>query len=187
MAEDQEYLTPLQREYLSRNPQATLVPSEPANEGHAQTISHSNPTGVGGWLGLLVVGLIGLGPLITLTTTAQEIFVAESKNLTLTYNSAWQSVKSLIWIISILYCAISIYAGWRLISRKTRRTVPIVVACIWIAGPGLTIFSLFAINFWFGVTDTSGFGAELARPFVFCAIWTPYLLMSKRVANTYRD
>ena len=172
---DEKLLTPREREFLDNNPSGSYV--EPP----------SNPTaspelvGVGGWLAFLVVSLSFIGPLVTLGRTATDIAEVERSNPGVSASSEWSSMVAMAWIYTAIYCIISIFAGYRLYNHHVPKTVQIVIACLWIAGPGLTIIGLILIG-----SDQAAI-TDLVRSSITAGIWSAYLLISKRVKNTYSD
>jgi Protein of unknown function (DUF2569) len=180
---DEPLLTPLQRAYLEANPEASLTES-------AKEEATSQPrklAGVEGWLYFFGISLFALGPLLTVVMTA-----AEFSNLKVLYpdavgSSQWNSAVAAGWIATGIYCAISMFAGWRIFKRLVPSTIPIVIACIWFMGPGLGVIGLMVAQDISGGANTAAdAGAAFGRPLVYCIIWTIYLLRSKRVKNTYR-
>lgn len=184
MSEDNKpLLTPLQRAYLERNPEASLIETEKPDG----TDRKPEPIGVQGWLSFFGVSLIALGPLITIATTAAEFASLGSQYPSAVGSSQWNTAVAAGWSATVIYCAISIFAGWRIFNRLVPTTIPIVIACIWLMGPVLAIVSLIVVQDVSGgdVTNADA-GSALGRPLVYCTIWTIYLLRSKRVKNTYR-
>jgi Protein of unknown function (DUF2569) len=168
-------LTAREREFLSNNSEGSLV--------QAMSVPEASPAlvGVAGWLAFLAFSLTFLGPLVTLGRTAADISTAERTNPGLAGSSDWSSLVAMAWLFSIIYCAITIFAGYRLYKHHVPNTVPIVLACLWTAGPALALIGLLAFG-----SDEAAI-ADLVRTIFTTGIWTAYLLLSKRVKNTYSD
>lgn len=185
MSEDREsFLTPLQRVYLERNPDASL-----SDDGRAQA-SDEPPTlvGVEGWLFFLAISLVALGPLVTVAQTTLEFSNLERLYPDTGGTTRWNAAFIAGWVATVAYCAISIFAGWCLFRRHVPSTVWIVIACIWLMGPALAVIGLLVAQDVSGSGATgANAGASLGRPLVYSTIWTIYLLRSKRVRNTFRD
>lgn len=166
LADDNEpLLTPLQREYLARNPEVSLV-------DQSADVSGAPISGVGGWLLFLTISLLAFGPLLNAVRLADELEIAQAGQ-PLTKHSS--SVVLAAWGYFAFYAVLSVFAGYRLSKFFNPATIPIVITCIWlpiILGFSVTIFS--------GSVDGSIF-----RSILWASIWTAYLLRSKRVKNTY--
>ena len=67
--------------------------------------------GVGGWLALLVAGMLVLGPLLAIGRTYGEFASAERMYPGLTQLAEWSSFKTVGWVSLLIFCAISIYGG----------------------------------------------------------------------------
>lgn len=184
MSEDNEpLLTPLQRAYLEANPEATLTKSA----GAEATDQPRELAGVEGWLYFFGISLFALGPLITVVMAAAELSKLEDIYPRSVGSSQWNSTIVAVWTATAIYCAISIFAGWRIFMRRVPATIPIVIACIWLMGPGLAVVVMMvAQDISGGGVTATDVGSYFGRPLVYCTIWTAYLLRSERVKNTYR-
>jgi hypothetical protein len=173
--ETEPLLTPRERDFLARNPSAEIVDS--------QTNPAAKPAleGVEGWLGFLAISLVFLGPVITLAMTAFAISDLKSSYASAVDTTQFRSLEAAVWVATLAYCAISIFAGYRLFKHRVPSTIPIVIVCMWIAGP---LIGILAMTLFEG--DVSA-GSDLARSFITTGGWTAYLLLSKRVKNTYRS
>lgn len=177
--ENEPLLTPLQREYLARNPEASLVDQSADMPG-------APISGVGGWLGWLTFNLGVLGPLLGLLRFKEELGFAEVGQ----EQSAHPLVDAIAtWGYFAFYAILSMFAGYRLLKCLRPSTIPIVMACIWL--PIVCDFSLIlyvqAIDprTIAGRSGPSGTDVSIARSILWASIWTAYLLRSKRVKNTY--
>lgn len=168
-------LTPREKTALERNPSATIVgaaiapPTEP--ELH----------GVGGWLFFLALSLTVLGPLLTLSLTGSQVVQLEAQYPDAVGSPEWSFMLLYSWGFALTYCAISIFAGYRLFSHLVSQTIPIVIGCLWAAGPLLGLIDLVVSQ------GDAQAAAEFVRSIISVSIWTAYLLKSRRVRNTYRS
>jgi hypothetical protein len=166
MAEDKEpLLTPLQREYLARNPEASLVDQSTNMPG-------APIRGVGGWLGLLTASLLVLGPLLNAGLIANELEIYQAGQPLSEHPS---SVALMVWAYFAFYAILSVFAGYRLSKHFNPATIPIVLTCIWL--PIVLECGLMFVS----VSPD----AAIFRSILWASIWTAYLLRSKRVKNTY--
>lgn len=166
MTENSEpLLTPLQREYLARNPEASVV-EQPAG------LAAGHISGVGGWLGLLTASLLVIGPVLNAVRTQSELEISQASQ-TQTHLSQVNMIA--VWAYFSLYATLSIFAGYRLAKHFKPSTIPIVIVCIW-----LPIIIDIALAFFSREGDVS-----VVRSVLWASIWTAYLLRSKRVRNTY--
>lgn len=175
--EEEVGLTPRQKAFLEAHPEAEY---DAAAAGR-------NVSGVSGTLSLLAIILIVLGPILSIALTAYDHSEAARMYPEVTSSEIWTKIRFLEWIGVVIYCTISIYAGIILSKRLQKSTVYIVILCIWLSAPGLQIVELFFVHSMLpdGV-NASITGGSLGRPTVFAVFWTIYLLVSKRVKNTYR-
>jgi hypothetical protein len=145
------------------------------------------PTGVGGWLGFFVVALGLLSPGAGLV---QMLGLYSDPAIASGFGTSWPLVQVVEWSLFALSVAGAWYLVWRLLNVQTRRTVHVVIAGIWLISVGGTLveFGFVALGTGVAIGDLAAFGgSELVRPIIFCIVWTAYLLVSKRVANTYQD
>ena len=141
--------------------------------------------GVGDWLLFLMVSLLYLSPGRTALETAQSVIEAEKANPQLNGLPIWNTMLSVEWAIvsiSVLSC---IYAGLLIRSAHRRGTVNLVMSLIWFVGL-MPIFENIAISNIAGqpIFDESSISAIVSGLF-YAAIWSAYLLKSRRVASTY--
>jgi len=180
--EEEDGLTPRQRIALAQGGSSATAQTDVSNSGSFE----SDLSGVHGWLGFLAISLVALGPVVTLIMTGVQHIDAESLYPSLVGTSLWQKAVLLDWIIAAAYSAISIFAGFRLLKAFVPSTVPIVIGCLWLSGPGLGIAGLLLANNLSPTGATaSDAGASVGRPLIYATVWTIYLLRSRRVKNTY--
>lgn len=140
--------------------------------------------GVGGWLAffLITLGVITPGASIIVTL--------------LSFNDpdtllAYEMYPSLVWTqiaMTTVLMAACWFACWRFLKVFNRATVRIGIGTVLF----LTLLSILVepmvVSAITGIRfgEIAGaMGPELFRPIVYAAIWTTYLLVSKRVQNTY--
>jgi hypothetical protein len=151
-------------------------------------MAYSDPEGggVGGWLAFLVLILAAFRPLALLFSTYTGLY--GDPQVGLAYGAIWSSLQLFEWALTAATVAGCWYLAWRLNSRPVWRTVPIVIAGIWIVSLGYQLVETLGITMIANVPLDLLFGAvvpEMVRSVIFSLLWTAYLLRSKRVANTY--
>ena len=142
--------------------------------------------GVGGWLAFFVIILAVLTPLRMIVTVWGTLYGDPA--VAAFYGEAWPVLQIFEWVIAAVGIAGAWYLAWRLLKVELWQTVRIVIAGIWVLGVGLTLVELVGVSLIAGLpvlAVMSGAGLEMARPFIFGALWTAYFLRSRRVANTY--
>ena len=149
-------------------------------------------TGVGGWLGLLIAGLIVLGPLRSVTSTINNISNAESANSALLTNQLWLNYKAAVWVIWGIATTVSIGAGYCLYRIHLPSSVRFAIISLWVIGPGALIADSAALYLAIfrplnRPLDSGELLGMLVGSLVVSGIWTAYLLKSVRVKNTYRS
>ena len=145
------------------------------------------PAGVGGWLLLLVVGLMFLGPLMGAGRLNSDFMSAESQYPNLKTLETWSTFKSATWWSYLVVACLSFYAGLGLAKGRDHSVVRKAKVLLWVVGPTASVvMGLFIPLFVFGRLDSNPelIGGLIASVLV-AAIWTAYLSKSKRVAATY--
>lgn len=154
-------------------------------QGNKSAEANASLDDIGGWLWFLIASLIALGPVLTIVTTALELSNTESLYPTVTYSPLWKTAQIITWCSVGVYCLISIYAGVRLLRKHVPSSVAIAIACLWIAGPVLSLAGLYALAQAGGEPNAADVGQALGRPLVWATLWSLYLAFSKRVRRTY--
>lgn len=146
------------------------------------------PHGVGGWLSLLVHGMLWLGPLMVIGRTSADFSTAEREYTGLAQMAEWSSFKAIEWIALLVFCAISIYGGLGLAKKRTPDAVSRAKLVLWFNYP----ISIIVTGMLIPVAMINGGGAvaaanipSLIASLIAVGIWTAYLNRSKRVRNTY--
>jgi hypothetical protein len=143
--------------------------------------------GVAGWLRFLVIILLYISPLRAFGNTANEVTETERAYPMLVDNTVWENLLMVTWSITSLSILALIYAGICLRSVHHRSSVNIAIGVIWFVGPICGILLQIAADSISGTNAEVG-ASEVGALFgsaLFAATWTAYLLLSKRVANTY--
>jgi hypothetical protein len=78
-------------------------------------------SGVGGWLALLIIGLMVLGPLMGFGKLSSEFSDALEQYPQLANNVQWQNYRQLSWLIFAATASVSFAAGYRLWQIHTIR------------------------------------------------------------------
>jgi hypothetical protein len=155
------------------------------------SVAQNSPSGVGGWLGFLVLGLTALGPALGASQKYQAFSMAEFNSPQLATYAPYISYKTESWVIFIIGAAISIAAGFLLYFRHQPSSVRFAVIALWLIFPVRQAMYLFAANGSFSPqiadTITQDMGVWIIGSVIAAGIWTAYLLMSKRVKNTYHS
>ena len=145
--------------------------------------------GVGGWLLLLIVGLMIIGPFSGLIKIFHDIRNAVEKYPQLVGISQWQNYKLATWIIFISSAVISFVAGYRLWKIHSRESVRFAIIANWVEGPLQNVLYIVSAAIIF---DTNaGLEQVITKRVIISCIgagtWTAYLLLSDRVKNTYKS
>jgi Protein of unknown function (DUF2569) len=144
--------------------------------------------GTQGWLRFLIISLVFLSPAAGFVMTFGQISGTEDQYPTLLTSDLWVQKKRVVWAFFALQAAVGIYAGYRLNSRFEPATVPIAIACLWLAGPVLNYLVALVIGALDGnsIVGTPEVASTIVRSAIPATVWTAYLLRSRRVKNTYR-
>jgi len=146
------------------------------------------PSGVGGWLLLLVVGLLVLGPLFGVIGISREFVTEERHYPTLKYLQVWANFKTGIWWTFLAAAVLSFYGGWGLARGKDWSVVKRAKLVLWLSWPVAALFMGVIVPIaTLGkpcAADSPIWGGLIAS-IISARIWTAYLSKSKRVHNTY--
>jgi|GEM_PF-894471 len=148
--------------------------------------SHTQPAGVAGWLLLLVVILMFLGPLSALGSVQNEIELIEATSPSLQSSDLWHNIKQAIWVLFFIRTGLTLYAGYGLSKGRTPDVVRRAIIILWVAFPGILLLNFFVVSWLIGqISLDPTFVGQLIGSALAAAIWTAYLLKSKRVNATY--
>ena len=143
---------------------------------------------LGGWLLLLVMGLMFLGPLVRAGWISADFLSAESQYPILTTGADWGTFKSATWWTFLLVCCLSFYAGLGLMKSRNILVVKRAKIILWVIGPVYGIvLAIFIPLLVFGRIEynPAEFVGSMIGSIIPAAIWTAYLSKSKRVMATY--
>lgn len=157
------------------------LPSAPQAEGKRV------PSGVGGWLLLLVVGLMVLGPLMGAGRLNADIMLAETQYPNLAMLGNWKSYKSATWAAFSVVAALSFWAGFGLAKGRDASVVGKAKIVLWLIGPLASfVLGILIPLLAFGKWHADGqFVSNIIASAIVAAIWSTYLSKSKRVRATY--
>lgn len=146
--------------------------------------------GVGGWLLLLVAGLLVFGPIRAIVSTYDGFAEAERLYPVLIGDQKWRTFVTLGWTAIAVTIALSVYTAIRLIRGRSPADVSFAKMALWLIGPISAIVIRFGIQpaiFGWSISpsEVGEITALLVGAFVWAGIWTLYLSKSVRVRNTY--
>ncbi|MCL4844907.1 MAG: DUF2569 family protein [Acidobacteria bacterium] len=154
---------------------------------NARAAPATEPAGVGGWLLLLTLGLVFLGPLLGAGRINADFMAAESQFPNLKTVDAWATLKQATWLVYLPISCLSVYAGYGLLKRRNRSVVRRAQLALWVIGPLATVvIGLVLPRAIVGDADAGPefIGGLIASALV-ASVWTAYLSRSKRVNATY--
>lgn len=145
------------------------------------------PAGVGGWLALLVFGLLFISPVLGAGQISEYFHSAEEQYPALKSHPQYANLKAATWSTFLAFAVMSVYAGWGLMKGHDWTVVQRARIALWVIGPVSSIlFALvpFAIFRESVLGDPQFIGSFIASVFL-AAVWTSYLTNSRRVRATY--
>lgn len=154
---------------------------------HPPVVPDQTPSGVGGWLLLLIVGLMFLGPLMGAGRINLDLISVEGQYPNINNIPEWTTYKLATWLTFLGVCCLSFYAGLGLVKVRTTKVVTRTMVILWIIGPvASVILGVFLPILIFGETNTDPqlIGSMIASV-IAATVWTIYLFVSKRVKATY--
>ncbi len=148
------------------------------------------PVGMGGFLSFFTFMISVFAPLSQLGRISSVIRESEEKLPFLKDSIDWSNLVSITWMLAGIYIVAYCYAGIILRSDFRKETIDKVVAIMWACGPVLSIAMNSVNNYYYNKIDpdiiaSDGFNGQLIGTIILAALWTAYLVRSKRVQNTY--
>jgi len=142
---------------------------------------------VGGWLLVMCILMMYVGPVLGLINTAAGMLALERRNFGV--NTGFEGFKVAIWFAKVVLWGASFWAGWQLKNKLIPETVAHVKRLIWLIFVGGSILlNLLIPTVFLGVDSDT-----IARGLMFCVLSTAiagmyvlYLSKSERVRMTYR-
>lgn len=172
--------------FIASSPTTPIVPCADANDA-VTTPQQGGPSGVGGWLLLLVIGMMVLGPLLGAGRIGADFMMADHMYPGLD-TLEWRIFKSATWLVFLGLAALSFFGGWGLARGKDWFVVTRAKAILWVTGPLASLvmgvlIPIITFGDWNAVNER--FVGTFIGSIGAAAIWTAYLAKSKRVRNTY--
>ncbi len=135
------------------------------------------PTGLGGWLILMGIGVV-IGPLAVLFAISQIVKAYQFASATPGLSVA----LTLELIMQIGFFVFGLYAAYLFFNKKAQ--FPKLQQILLIASVVAGVLDT-AIVSGIGISMQPSDIKEIAKSIIVCAIWIPYLRVSKRVKNTF--
>lgn len=158
-----------------------------ANKYPPAAPEQSSVSAVGGWLLLLVLGLIFIDPLMGSGRINSDFMSVEDQYPNLKSIAEWGTYKSATWWTFLFVCCLSFYAGLGLVKDRSMLAVKRAKFILWVIGPlASLILRVFLPVLFFGKSEPDPqFVGSMIASIIAAAIWTAYLSKSKRVKATY--
>ena len=138
--------------------------------------SKSGPEGVKGWLLLLVLGMVILGPIVAVVQLQSAFAEMEQQNPAILSFDKYKTFKSSVWAVQLVFLAILVYGGIGLATGRDRSVVKRALAILWLSGPLANVVAgLLIPAVIFGsqnVTLSKELTVEILRSFLTALIWT---------------
>ena len=158
-----------------------------ANRTPPATPNSNGPKGVSGWLLLLVVQLMLMGPLIGYGNIITLFEDTELLHPNLLTDPVWSHFKSSVTWISLAVFFFSFYAGFGLATGRDISVVNRAKILLWVTGPVSEIVMYIFVSFAYPAIPIVfyTFSKDLLFSVISASIWTAYLSYSRRVKATY--
>ena len=144
------------------------------------------PRRVGGWLIMLILILLIVGPTELVISTYLAQLSAVRQQPTLSNLVIWSNIQLAVWFSVAVQIAIMVGIGVILLRFLKRSTVRVAILMIWVIGPLWNVVTSLVLRFAVGV-EVSPYVPSTLCAFLFSSLCTLYLLRSKRVRSTYPD
>lgn len=137
------------------------------------------PKGIGGWLVLPAIGTV-IAPFV-LAFGAKDVFSVLPQMALFE-----DKLKAVISAEVIANAVLIAWALWTIyLLFKHKRQFPRAFCYLFIGALALSVFDLAAAAAMFGSTPSPNDIRDIGRTVVSCLVWVPYMLISKRVKNTF--
>jgi hypothetical protein len=138
--------------------------------------------GIGGWLAFFLVTLGVITPVFSILSVAA---LSADAAVAASYGELWSTLLALEWSLVGITVAAAWLAVWHFFTVRSRRTVRLAVAVLWLIALLAVLGEPLGISLVTGLPLGQFLGQDVVRPLVYSTLWTAYLLKSERVANTY--
>jgi hypothetical protein len=154
-------------------------------------VKNKCPSGVGGWLLVLVILMVFLGPLYGLGLLGGSIMATEESYPEIILNNNWHSYKIVSYIAFAISSIVSIYGGVVLAVYRDASAIKSAKKALWISGPIISIVTLLILSFFIfeeidNLINTKVISAIIGSA-IWAFIWTTYLNKSNRIRRTYLE
>ena len=140
--------------------------------------------GIGGWLLFFVIVLMLVGPAFAGLSIMTELQAAAAEEPEWATSIDYEDAVMGAWFVWGLTTFLAAIAGLLLIFRRKPSSVWAAISILWIIGPILNSLMLLDV-YSVGESITAELWVSMVQSLIPAGIWTAYLLLSDRVANTY--
>lgn len=148
------------------------------------TVSYANssePKGLGGWMIPPMLGTI-LAPFTSLKSVGGNLTLISGPQFS-TFISSFQILLFVETFIVVAIICVWTYANYLLFKRKAQYPILFNALLLFTLCFGLAESAILYSAF--GVPVDADAGRDSVKAFLFCLIWIPYMLRSRRVKNTF--
>lgn len=141
--------------------------------------------GVRGWLTLLVGGLVGWGPIISIGRFYQEFSQAEGLYPAIKRLPEWHSYTSVMWVLVLLITAWQVHVGWRMCRDRSPVVIQYLKKYLLLSPLSLLVLgfpNVLVLKADYPASEMLGGAVGVG---VVNALWYWYISKSRRVARTY--
>jgi len=169
------------------NPYAT--PQAPVGD----TAKAEGPQGIGGWLLLPMLGLFAFPVRVVISLISDYAPIFQDGiwgNLTTpgteVYHPLWAPTILYEVVLNIAFLAFDLFLLYLLFTKAPRFPKAFVIFAVgnllFVVSDSVLAYQIPAV----AARGLEGFGGEIFRSLLVAAVWVPYMLVSKRVRNTFR-
>lgn len=146
--------------------------------------SHDALRGIGGWLLFFLIVIMVIGPAMSALSLNAELDAVAAADPEWAASLEYEDTVYGAWFVWGAAALVAWLSGLLMFFRKKSSTVWFTIIVLWLIGPALNALIMLDLAS-VGEQITAELWVGFARSFVPAAIWTAYLMMSERVANTY--
>jgi len=139
--------------------------------------------GIGGWLAFFIIALI-IGPAQSAFGIQSELNKLALADPSYINTEDWFDTVTTAWFVWGIGSFLSFLASIILIIWESPKAVKLVIFLLWLMGP-ILLSSVILDNWYIGIELEPFHVFEFLLSCASASLWSAYLLMSKRVKNTY--
>ena len=160
---------------------STFQEPKPEKDSETHMQGKGPVAGVGGWLGLMIVGLLfGWLP------DMGNLYINSQKFPQLESSLPWQHYKTTLWVLFFLSVGVKISTAIFLWLRHDSVSVKFAFWGLWFNALGINLVMIATAQVLLNVSIIDDTMVPLLKSSIVALVWSLYLIKSIRIKNTYK-